>query len=158
MVNKVWLSGYPSDVLPEISYDEQLTLVDVFEESVQRYAHQVAFINMDKSMTFKELDAQSRAFAAYLMQELNLQKGDRIALMMPNLLQYPIALFGALRAGLIVVNVNPLYTATELEHQLKDCGAKAIVILANFANTLEKVIKATQVEHVILTSLGDQIS
>lgn len=109
-------------------------------------------------MTFRKLEERSRAFAAYLQQGLGLKKGDRVALMMPNLLQYPVALFGILRAGMIVVNVNPLYTPRELEHQLNDSGASAIVIVSNFAHTLEKVVDKTAVQHVILTRMGDQLS
>ena len=109
-------------------------------------------------MTYAEVEEQSRAFAAYLQNDLKLVKGDRVALMMPNLLQYPVALFGVLRAGMVVVNVNPLYTPRELKHQLNDSGAKAIVIISNFANVLEKVVKDTPVEHVILTQLGDLFS
>ena len=113
---------------------------------------------MGEVMTYRKLEERSRAFAAYLQEGLGLQKGDRVALMMPNLLQYPVALFGILRAGMIVVNVNPLYTPRELEHQLNDSGAAAIVIVSNFAHTLEKVVDKTQVKHVILTRMGDQLS
>ncbi|HIF9229770.1 TPA: long-chain-fatty-acid--CoA ligase FadD, partial [Photobacterium damselae] len=138
--------------------DMYSSLVDMFEQSVQKYADQTAFINMGQVMTFRKLEERSRAFAAYLQNDLKLQKGDRVAVMMPNLLQYPIAIFGILRAGCVVVNVNPLYTPRELEHQLNDAGAKAIVIVSNFAHTLEAVVKDTSVEHVILTRLGDQLS
>ncbi|NAQ82266.1 long-chain-fatty-acid--CoA ligase FadD [Escherichia coli] len=144
-LKKVWLNRYQS-------------LVDMFEQSVARYADQPAFVNMGEVMTFRKLEERSRAFAAYLQQGLGLKKGDRVALMMPNLLQYPVALFGILRAGMIVVNVNPLYTPRELEHQLNDSGASAIVIVSNFAHTLEKVVDKTAVQHVILTRMGDQLS
>ncbi|KLV09150.1 long-chain fatty acid--CoA ligase [Photobacterium aquae] len=157
-MDKVWLNRYPEDVPAEINPDLYPSLVEMFEQSVQKYADQTAFINMGQVMTFRKLEERSRAFAAYLQNELNLQKGDRVAVMMPNLLQYPIALFGILRAGCVVVNVNPLYTPRELEHQLNDSGAKAIVIVSNFAHTLETVVKNTGVEHVVLTSLGDQLS
>jgi len=157
-LQKVWLNRYPADVPAEINADRYRSLVDLFEHAVQRYAEQTAFINMGKSISYRQLDERSRAFAAYLQQELGLKKGDRVALMMPNLLQYPIALFGVLRAGMTVVNVNPLYTPRELEHQLNDSGASAIVIVSNFAHTLEKVVEKTQVKHVILTRLGDQLS
>ena len=157
-MQKVWLNRYPADVPAEINADRYRSLVDLFEHAVQRYAEQTAFINMGKSISYRQLDERSRAFAAYLQQELGLKKGDRVALMMPNLLQYPIALFGVLRAGMTVVNVNPLYTPRELEHQLNDSGASAIVIVSNFAHTLEKVVEKTQVKHVILTRLGDQLS
>ncbi|KLV11282.1 long-chain-fatty-acid--CoA ligase FadD [Photobacterium ganghwense] len=157
-MDKVWLNRYPADVPAEINPDQYPSLVEMFEQSVQKYADQTAFINMGQVMTFRKLEERSRAFAAYLQNELNLQKGDRVAVMMPNLLQYPIALFGILRAGCVVVNVNPLYTPRELEHQLNDSGAKAIVIVSNFAHTLESIVKNTGVQHVVLTSLGDQLS
>ncbi|ELY2777465.1 long-chain-fatty-acid--CoA ligase FadD [Cronobacter sakazakii] len=157
-MKKVWLTRYPADVPAEINPDRYHSLVDLFEQSCTRYANQPAFTNMGEVMTFRKLEERSRAFAAWLQQGLGLQKGDRVALMMPNLLQYPVALFGILRAGMIVVNVNPLYTPRELEHQLNDSGASAIVIVSNFAHTLEKVVDKTQVKHVILTRMGDQLS
>lgn len=156
-MDKVWLSRYPSDVPETIDPDSYPSLVEMFEQSVHKYADQPAFMNMGSVMTFRKLEERSRAFAAYLQNELKLQKGDRVAIMMPNLLQYPIALFGILRAGLIAVNVNPLYTPRELEHQLNDSGAKAIVIVSNFANTLEQVVDNTPIKHVILTSLGQML-
>jgi len=157
-LNKVWLNRYPADVPAEINPDRYQSLVDMFEQAVTRYADKPAFINMGETISFRKLEERSRAFAAYLQQGLGLKKGDRVALMMPNLLQYPVALFGVLRAGMVVVNVNPLYTPRELEHQLCDSGASAIVIVSNFAHTLEKVVSKTQVKHVILTRLGDQLS
>lgn len=157
-LNKVWLNRYPADVPAEINADRYTSLIDLFEQASQRYADRPAFINMGQAMSFRKLEQRSRAFAAYLQQTLGLSKGDRVAIMMPNLLQYPIALFGILRAGMVVVNVNPLYTPRELEHQLNDSGAKAIVIVSNFAHTLEKVVAKTSVRHVILTRLGDQLS
>lgn len=157
-LDKVWLKRYPADVPAEIDADRYSSLVEMFENAVKRYADQPAFMNMGEVMTYRKLEERSRAFAAYLQNELGLQKGDRVALMMPNLLQYPIALFGILRAGMVVVNVNPLYTPRELEHQLNDSGASAIVIVSNFAHTLEKVVFNTQVKHVILTRMGDQLS
>ncbi|MGQ8815935.1 long-chain-fatty-acid--CoA ligase FadD [Serratia sp. NA_13] len=157
-MDKVWLKRYPADVPAEIDADRYSSLVEMFENAVQRYADQPAFMNMGEVMTYRKLEERSRAFAAYLQNELGLQKGDRVALMMPNLLQYPIALLGILRAGMVVVNVNPLYTPRELEHQLNDSGASAIVIVSNFAHTLEKVVFNTQVKHVILTRMGDQLS
>lgn len=157
-MKKVWLNCYPADVPAEINPDRYHSLVDLFQQSCTRYADQPAFTNMGEVMTFRKLEERSRAFAAWLQQGLGLQKGDRVALMMPNLLQYPVALFGILRAGMIVVNVNPLYTPRELEHQLNDSGASAIVIVSNFAHTLEKVVDKTQVKHVILTRMGDQLS
>ena len=157
-MEKVWLKRYPADVPENIDPDRYSSLVEMFENATLRYADSPAFINMGEVMTFRKLEERSRAFAAYLQNELGLQKGDRVALMMPNLLQYPIALFGVLRAGMVVVNVNPLYTPRELEHQLNDSGASAIVIVSNFAHTLEKVVYKTQVKHVILTRMGDQLS
>ncbi|EOL9019999.1 long-chain-fatty-acid--CoA ligase FadD [Cronobacter dublinensis] len=157
-MKKVWLNRYPADVPAQINPDRYHSLVDLFEQSCIRFADQPAFTNMGEVMTFRKLEERSRAFAAWLQQGLGLQKGDRVALMMPNLLQYPVALFGILRAGMIVVNVNPLYTPRELEHQLNDSGASAIVIVSNFAHTLEKVVDKTQVKHVILTRMGDQLS
>ncbi|EMK7724799.1 long-chain-fatty-acid--CoA ligase FadD [Yersinia enterocolitica] len=157
-MEKVWLKRYPADVPAEIDPDRYSSLVEMFENAALRYADQPAFINMGEVMTFRKLEERSRAFAAYLQQGLGLQKGDRVALMMPNLLQYPIALFGILRAGMVVVNVNPLYTPRELEHQLNDSSAAAIVIVSNFAHTLEKIVFKTQVKHVILTRMGDQLS
>jgi long-chain acyl-CoA synthetase len=156
-VDKPWLSRYPSDVPETINPDQYPSLIEMFEQSVQKYADQPAFENMGSIMTFRKLEERSRAFAAYLQNDLKLKKGDRVALMMPNLLQYPIALFGVLRAGMIAVNVNPLYTPRELEHQLNDSGAKAIVIVSNFASTLEKVVDKTPVKHVVLTSLGQML-
>ncbi|MBA0166265.1 long-chain-fatty-acid--CoA ligase FadD [Pectobacterium sp. CFBP8739] len=157
-MEKIWLSRYPADVPAEIDPDRYSSLIDMFENSVRRYADRPAFVNMGEVMTFRKLEERSRAFAAYLQNQLKLQKGDRVALMMPNLLQYPVALFGVLRAGLVVVNVNPLYTPRELEHQLKDSGASTIVIVSNFAHTLEKIVHNTAVKHVILTRMGDQLS
>ncbi len=156
-MNKVWLKRYPEYVPAEINADRYTSLVDLFEQAAQRYADQIAFINMGQHITYRQLEQKSRAFAAYLQSELGLKKGDRVALMMPNLLQYPVALFGVLRAGMIVVNVNPLYTPRELKHQLNDSGASAIVIVSNFAHMLEKVVAETSVKHVILTRLGDQL-
>lgn len=157
-LEKIWLTRYPANVPADIDPDTYTSLVDLFENAVARYADLPAFINMGEVMTFRKLEERSRAFAAYLQNQLHLQKGDRVALMMPNLLQYPVALFGILRAGLVVVNVNPLYTPRELEHQLKDSGATAIVIVSSFAHTLEKVVYKTDVKHVILTRMGDQLS
>ncbi|WP_427982312.1 long-chain-fatty-acid--CoA ligase FadD [Agarivorans sp.] len=157
-MEKVWLNRYPEDVPAEIDPTRFQSLLEVFEQGAARYADRVAYINMGQVLTYRRLEEQSRAFAAYLQNELKLEAGDRVALMMPNLLQYPICLFGALRAGMVVVNVNPLYTPRELKHQLNDSGAKAIVIVSNFAHILEEIVEETGVEHVILTRLGDQLS
>lgn len=157
-MEKIWFDNYPPNAEKTIDVTIYGSLVEMFEAAVKRHPDMPAYINMGQVLTFRKLEERSRAFAAYLQNELRLEKGDRVALMMPNLLQYPIALFGALRAGLVIVNVNPLYTPRELEHQLNDSGAKAIIIVSNFAATLEKVVFNTQVEHVILTRMGDQLS
>jgi long-chain acyl-CoA synthetase len=157
-VIKPWINNLPEDVPAEIDPNQFSSLVTMFEHSVTKFADQPAFINMGATITYRKLEERSRAFAAYLQNELKLEKGDRVALMMPNLLQYPIALFGVLRAGMVVVNVNPLYTPRELKHQLVDSGAKAIVVVSNFAKTLEDVVDETPVESVIITRLGDQLS
>lgn len=156
-MEKAWLKRYPENVPETIDPDKYSSLVEMFEQSVQKFADQPAFMNMGSVMTYRKLEERSRAFAAYLQNDLKLQKGDRVALMMPNVLQYPIALFGILRAGMIAVNVNPLYTPRELEHQLNDADAKAIVIVSNFAYTLEKAVANTPIKHVILTSLGEML-
>ena len=155
-MNKPWLDQYPAHVPAEIDMNEFGSIVDVIDKSCHDYQDKVAFVNFGAELTYKQIDKYSQAFGAYL-QSLGLEKGDRVAIMMPNVLQYPIAVFGALRAGLVVVNTNPLYTARELKHQLKDSGAKAIVILENFASILETVIGDTNVEHVIKTSVGDLV-
>ena len=157
-MEKIWFDNYPPNAEKTIDVTKYESLVEMFEAAVKRHPDMPAYINMGQVLTFRKLEERSRAFAAYLQNELRLEKGDRVALMMPNLLQYPIALFGALRAGLVIVNVNPLYTPRELEHQLNDSGAKAIVIVSNCAATLEKVVFNTQIEHVILTRMGDQLS
>ncbi|MDG6447949.1 long-chain-fatty-acid--CoA ligase FadD [Glaesserella parasuis] len=157
-MEKIWFDNYPAEAERTLDVEPYESLVEMFEKAVQRHPDIPAYINMSQVLTFRKLEERSRAFAAYLQNELRLEKGERIALMMPNLLQYPIALFGALRAGLVVVNVNPLYTPRELEHQLNDSGAKAIVVVSNFAATLEKVVFNTDVKHVILTRMGDQLS
>jgi len=157
-VSKIWLEkSYPSDVPHEIDPDKYSSLVSMFNHYSEQYSEKTAFINMGAEITYKELAQQATAFAAYLQHDLGLKKGEKFAIMVPNTLQYPIALFGALLSGLTVVNVNPLYTARELEHQLKDSGTKAILIIENFAHILERVISNTPVEHVIMTSLGDRL-
>lgn len=153
-MEKIWLKHYDSSIDEHIDADIVPSLLEVFEQSVAKYKNATAFINMDHKMSFAELDDLSRQFAAYL-QNSGLQKGDAVALMMPNLLQYPVALFGILRAGMTVVNVNPLYTERELQHQLSDANVKAIVIVENFAITLQNVLAETPVENVILTKIGD---
>jgi long-chain acyl-CoA synthetase len=156
-VEKIWLKNYDPRVPVEINPDRYSSIVDIFEQSIEKYSANVSYINMGKSITFAELDGLSRDFAAYL-QHSGLKKGDAVAIMLPNLIQYPVALFGILRAGMTVVNVNPLYTPRELQHQLTDSNAKAIVIIENCACTLSEVIKNTAVEKVLLTCLGDMLS
>jgi len=157
-VERIWLEkSYPPGVPFDIDPDKYPSLVAMFNKYTSQYSDKTAFINMGVSISYDELAQQATAFAAYLQQDLALEKGDKFAIMVPNTLQYPIALFGALLAGLTVVNVNPLYTARELEHQLKDSGAKAILIIENFAQTLEKIVNETPIEHVIMTSLGDRL-
>ena len=156
-MDRVWLKRYPAGVPAKIDPDHYSSLLDIFEQSIAKFADKIAFVNMGKSITYRQLDQQSQAFAAYLQHELGLKKGDAVAIMMPNLLQYPVALMGVLRAGCSVVNVNPLYTPRELQHQLTDSKARAIIIVENFAHTLMAVEKNIQVEHVILTKMGDML-
>ena len=150
-----WFSSYQEGIPHEINPSEHKSIVEILENSWKKYADRDAFTCMGKTFTYSEMDYLSKKFAGYLQNELGLKKGDCIALMMPNVLQYPIALFAALRSGIIVANVNPLYTAKELEHQLNDCGAKTIVIFANSCHVLEKIIKKTKVKNVITTGVGD---
>ena len=154
-MEKVWLKSYPPYVPAEIDTHEYRSLVDLFQHTVKTYPERPAYSNMGKVLTYAEVDELTKALAAYLVHGAGLKAGDRIAIMMPNLLQYPIALFGALRAGLIVVNTNPLYTDRELEHQLKDSQASAIIILANFAHTLENVLDEVNLKTIITTEIGD---
>jgi len=156
-MDKIWLDNYPPGVQEDIDLEQHSSIVAFFDQYTDKYANNIAFINMGVSLTYRQLAQQSQNFAAYLQQEMGLKKGDKFAIMAPNLLQYPIALFGALKAGLTVVNVNPLYTARELEHQLIDSETKAILVVENFAATLASVINNTQVEQVITTKLGDRI-
>ena len=152
---KPWLRHYPPGVPEEIPDPEYRSLREMIEFALREYAGQPAYSNMGTTLSFAELDALSLRFACYLQKTLGLQKGDRVAIMMPNVLQYPVVLCGVFRAGLVAVNVNPLYTARELEHQLADSGARAIVILENFAHTLERVLGNTEIEHVVTARLGD---
>ncbi|MCL2345892.1 MAG: long-chain-fatty-acid--CoA ligase [Desulfobulbus sp.] len=153
-MEKIWLKSYPPGVPAEINIDDVPSLVALFEEACATYADHVAYISMGREMTYRELEAASRAFVGWL-QSRGVQKGERVALMMPNLLQYPVALFGTLRVGCVVVNCNPLYKPRELEHQLKDSGAVAIVIVENFAHTLAQVIAHTAIRHVVVTPVGE---
>ncbi len=155
-MEKNWIKNYPPGVPAEISIDHLASLVDLFEESCRKYADKMAYVSMGREMTYRELDSLTRDFAGWL-QAKGLKKGDRVALMMPNMLQYPVALFGTLRAGCVVVNCNPLYTPRELEHQLKDSGATVIVIVENFASTLQQVIKQTAIKHVVVTPMGEML-
>ncbi len=156
-MERIWLKQYPPQVPASISTESIPSLTHLIDEALAEFADKPAYISMGKAMTYKELNDMAEAFAAWL-QSLGLGRGDRVALMMPNLLQYPIALVGTLRAGCVVVNCNPLYTPRELEHQLVDSGATTIVIVENFAHTLEKVIHKTAVRHVVVTSLGEMLS
>lgn len=157
-MEKIWLKQYPKAVQETIDPDQYSSLLAMFDESVEKFGDRPAVTNLGVTLTYRELDQKARDFASYLQHELGLQKGDKLALMMPNLLQYPVCLFGAFRAGLAVVNVNPLYTPRELEHQLNDSEANAIVILANFGDTLEKVVDKTNLKHIIVTQVGDMCS
>ncbi len=157
MDNKPWLNSYPDGVPAEIDPSMYSSVVDVFSTATQQFANNDAFTNLGKTITYAELDKLTAQFASWLQHEAKLVKGDRIAIMMPNLLQYPVAVFGALRAGLVVVNTNPLYTDRELEHQLKDSGAKAILVVEAFAHTVADVIAETEVETVITTRFGDML-
>ncbi len=154
--DRPWLSAYPPGVPADIDPAQYSSLVGLMEESFGRYADRTAYSYMGKSITFGQTDKQSQALGAYL-QTLGLAKGDRVAIMMPNVPQYPVAVAAILRAGYVVVNVNPLYTPRELEHQLKDSGAKAIVIIENFAHTLEACLNNTPVKHIVLCTMGDQL-
>jgi long-chain acyl-CoA synthetase len=154
---KPWLKNYPPTIKPEINLNEYANIMEVFDRAVKNFGGKKAFSNMGASISFHDLDVKSGQFASFLQNELKLKKGDRIAIQMPNLLQFPIVLFGALRAGLIIVNTNPLYTPTEMRHQFKDSGAKAIVILANFANHLETILKDTDIQSVVVTEIGDAL-
>lgn len=157
-MTKIWQKNYDQGVPATIDVNEFRSIAEILDFSIRKFANRPAFHCMGTTMTFAQIDLASRRFASYLQHQLGLKKGDRIALMMPNILQYPIALFGALRAGLVVVNVNPLYTPRELEHQLKDSGASTIVLFANSAHTLQKVLDKTPVKHVILTEIGDLLN
>ena len=156
MTDRPWLAAYPQGVPADIDPSQYPSLVALMDEAFTRYADRVAYSFMGKDVTYAQTDALSRAFAAYL-QGLGLVKGDRVAIMMPNVPQYPVAVAAVLRAGFVVVNVNPLYTPRELEHQLKDSGAKAIVLIENFATTLQSCLAHTPVKHVVLCAMGDQL-
>lgn len=157
-MDKIWLHEYQPGVLHEVSLDSYSSLIALFDEAFTNFKNNIAYVNMGHELSYAELELKSRVLAAYL-QSLKLKKGSRVAIMMPNLLQYPIALFAILRAGLIAVNTNPLYTANELTYQLNDCEAEAIVVMANFANTLQKALPSIpSLKHVIITEIGDEFS
>lgn len=154
---KPWLKSYPKGVPENISIDDFNSVAEVFDKSVEKYSERPAFSNFGKTISYRELSEYTSQLGAYLKNELGLKKGDRIAVMMPNLLQNPIAIFAILRAGMVVVNTNPLYTARELKHQLNDSGAETIIIVENFCNVLERVITETKVKNVIITRMGDML-
>ena len=153
-MEKIWLKSYPPGVPAEIDPTQYASVAELIEESMRDYRDEPAFVSMGKSITYGELDTLSRKFAAWL-QSKGLARGARVAIMMPNVLQYPVALAAILRAGYVVVNVNPLYTPRELEHQLKDSGAEAIILLENFAHTLAAVVGETSIKHIVVASIGD---
>jgi long-chain acyl-CoA synthetase len=154
-MEKIWLKSYPKGVPHTIDPSSYSSVVQLFEESCAKYKDRAAFSNMGSELSFEDLNYMTADFASFLQNVAGLKKGDRISIQLPNILQYPVALYGALRAGLIVVNTNPLYTAREMKHQLKDAGVKAVIIFANSAHLLESVIKETQVETVVVTQIGD---
>ena len=154
-MEKIWLQSYEAGVPAEIDLSRYESIISVFEESVQKYGAQTAFENMGKGLSYAELAQQAQQFASFLQNTLKLPRGERVAVMLPNVLQYPIAIFGILQAGLVVVNTNPLYTPRELEHQLNDSGATTIIVLENFAKTLELVLPKTQIKNVIVATIGD---
>ncbi len=154
-MRKIWIQHYPPEIPAEIDLGAYRSINDIFSESVEAFRHNTAYVNMGTHISYDRLDQLARNFASFLQSAFGLSKGDRVALMMPNILQYPVCIFGALRAGLTIVNVNPLYTPRELEYQLVDSGVKAIVILENFAHTLQAVIKTTPMKNVIVTAVGD---
>ena len=156
-MDKPWINSYPPGVPAEIDVNSYQSVVEIFTEATERFADKPAFHNLGKTISYRELDSLTQQFAAWCQHEAGLKKGDRIAIMMPNLLQYPVAVFGALRAGLVVVNTNPLYTDRELEHQLKDSGARAIVVVEAFASTFAEIADKTDVEVVITTRFGDML-
>ena len=154
-MEKVWLQSYPEGVPAEVPTPPWRSVRDLFEQSFASHPDNAAYTNMGKTLTYADLNQLSMQFACFLQKKLRLTRGERVAIMLPNVLQYPVAMCGIFRAGLVVVNVNPLYTARELRHQLKDSGARCIVILENFAHTLDEVIADTDVDHDLTTGLGD---
>ena len=157
MAKHPWITNYPKGISSEVNNDRPENLLEVFDNAFKNFGSREAFENMGKSLTYHDIDRLSGFFAAYLQNELGIEKGDRLAIQMPNCLQYFIVLTGALKAGCIVVNTNPLYTPREMEHQFKDAEVKAIVIIANFAHSLQDVLRNTKIKHVIVTELGDML-
>lgn len=157
MQNNKWINKYPKGVPQNINLNEYQNILEVSDEAIRKYRNKVAFSNFGVDLTYHELDVLSGRMASYFQNTLGLKKGDRIAIQLPNVLQFPVVLFAAFRAGLIVVNTNPLYTATEMRHQFKDSGAKAIVIMANFASLLQDIIHETEIKHVVVTQIADQL-
>jgi long-chain acyl-CoA synthetase len=152
-----WFKHYPASVEKEVNCEAYSSVADLFDESVEKYKDAVAYECMGKTLSFNQVNEYSAHFAAYLTEELKLKKGSRVAIQMPNILQYPVVMFGALRAGMVVVNTNPLYTSSEMKHQFNDSGADVIVIVANFAYNLEKILHEIPAKHVIVTELGDML-
>lgn len=157
MHNFPWFKFYPTAVDPEVNVEAYDSVVNLFEESVKKFGDAIAYECMGKTLSFNDVDNYSKKFASYLQNDLNLKKGTRVAIQMPNCLQYPVALFGTLRAGMVVVNANPLYTPREMKHQFEDAGADVVVILANFASNLEKIRSEIKAKHIIITELGDML-
>jgi long-chain acyl-CoA synthetase len=154
-MDRTWLASYPAGTAAEIDPDHFSSIPDLLAKVAAKFADRPAFHNLGRTMSYAELDQRSRDFAAFLQGLPGMARGERVAIMAPNLLQYPVALFGILRAGMTVVNVNPLYTPRELEHQLKDSDARAIVIVENFAGVLQHALRSTPVRHVVTTQIGD---
>jgi long-chain acyl-CoA synthetase len=154
-VEKIWLKSYPPGVPEELPTPPYGSVRELFEQAFEKYPERPAYSNMGTTLSYRQLDELSLQFACYLQQSLGLTRGERVAIMLPNVLQYPVALCGIFRAGLVAVNVNPLYTARELEHQLTDSGAKCIIILENFAHILAEIIEKTSLEQVVTTGVGD---
>ncbi|MDG2288367.1 MAG: AMP-binding protein, partial [Woeseiaceae bacterium] len=154
-MEKIWLKSYPSGMPEEVPAPPFKSVLDIFEQAFEKYPANAAYTNMGKTLNYAELDHLSMQFASYLQNTLGLTRGERVAIMLPNILQYPVVMCGIFRAGLVVVNVNPLYTARELEHQLKDSSTRCVIILENFAHILASVIEKTDVVHVVTTGVGD---
>ena len=155
MMDKIWYKSYDENISREVDLDTYESLIDLLEISFKKYSLQDSFYCMDKSYTYEELEILSRKFATLLQNKFKLKKGSRVALMLPNILQYPICLFGIVRAGMVPVNINPLYTGPEMEHVLKDSGAEVIIIFENACSLLAKVLKRVPINHILVTGIGD---